>query len=169
MNSLKIMAWNVRGAARSQFRRLFLELVQRHKSNIVLLIETRVGGDRASSIIESLGFACSFKVDPMGFVGGIWLLWDNAKVKMVIQNHTFQEIYVVDEVCNSSRVLLTFVYGSPDRDRGHVLWKNLFGIATFVSVPWLVCGDFNEILFSSKKWGGRPACISRMDVTGHPS
>lgn len=54
MKPLNILAWNVRGAASSEFRRAFMDLIGRHKPNVVLLTETRVGGDRAQSIINSV-------------------------------------------------------------------------------------------------------------------
>lgn len=47
MDPLNILAWNVRGAASREFRRIFIELVNRHKPNVILLTETRVGGARA--------------------------------------------------------------------------------------------------------------------------
>lgn len=89
MKPINILAWNVRGAANSQFRRAFRELVDRHKPNVVLLTETRVGGDRADDIINSLGFPVYFKVDPMGFAGGLWLLWNNQEINMHIESHSF--------------------------------------------------------------------------------
>lgn len=74
MKPLNILAWNVRGAANPEFRRAFMELIRRHKLNIVLLTKTRVGGERAESIINTLGFQASCRVDPMGYAGGLWLL-----------------------------------------------------------------------------------------------
>lgn len=89
MKPLNILAWNVRGAGSSDFRRAFMDLLAKHKPNVVLLTETRVGGDRATSIINSLGFTHHCKVDPMGYAGGLWLLWNGADINMHIHGQTF--------------------------------------------------------------------------------
>lgn len=86
-----------------------MELIDRHKPNFVLLIETRVGGERADVIINSLGFPCYFKVDPMGYTSGLWLLWNTQEINMHIEIHTFQETYPVVEVSNAVSILLTMV------------------------------------------------------------
>lgn len=46
MDSLNILAWNARGAASADFRRVFRELMMKYRSNVVLLIETRIGGPK---------------------------------------------------------------------------------------------------------------------------
>lgn len=35
-------------------------------------------------------------------------------------------------------------------------------IASSVRTPWPVCGDFNDVLLASEKWGSKSACGSRM-------
>lgn len=162
MNPISILAWNVRGAGNAEFRRAFFDLIARYKPNVVLLTETRVGGDRATAIINSLGFHRHYKVDPMGYAGGLWLLWNDEQINMHIEGHTFQEIHAVAEVSATIRVLLSFVYGSPDRNRRKILWSNLVSVASLTDMPWLVCGDFNDILSPSEKWGRRDACRTRM-------
>lgn len=37
--------------------------------------ETRISGSRAEIVITKLGFDYSFRVEAVGFVGDIWLLW----------------------------------------------------------------------------------------------
>lgn len=162
MKPINILAWNVRGAGNAEFRRSFFDLIGRHKPNVVLLTETRVGGDRASSIINSLGFPRHYKVDPMGYAGGIWLLWNDEQINMHVEGHTFQEMNAVAEVSPTTCALLSFIYGSPIRDRRKVLWNNLMNVAPLVNMPWLVCGDFNDILSSSEKFCSREACKSRI-------
>lgn len=167
MKPINILAWNVRGAGSADFRRVFMDLIERYKHNVVFLTETRFGGDRATSIIESLGFPNHYKVDPMGFAGGIWLMWNSKQINMHIESTTFQEIYVVAEVSPSISVLLTFVYGSPIRDRRKFLWNNLMNIAPDVKIPWLVCGDFNDVLSYGEKWGSRDVNRARIHDFKH--
>ncbi|KAF7828542.1 reverse transcriptase [Senna tora] len=92
MNPISILAWNARGAASADFRRTFSDIYQRHKPSVVFISETRIGGIRAEQIIRSLPHDGYFKVDPMGFAGGLWLLWHPEEVRMTVHSSTFQDI-----------------------------------------------------------------------------
>ncbi|KAF7837230.1 uncharacterized protein G2W53_005712 [Senna tora] len=154
MDPINIFAWNVRGAASDDFRRVFRDIARRHNPSVVLLTETRVTGDRADGIISTLGYDGFHKVDPMGFAGGLWLLWDTAKVNLIVLGSSFQGITATLEVSNHNPFLVTFVYASPDKTKRTTLWNELIDLAGIHSLPWLVCGDFNDILETDEKWGG---------------
>ncbi|KAF7833960.1 reverse transcriptase [Senna tora] len=162
MISLNILAWNVRGAASDEFRRVFADLNRQHKPNLVLLTETRVGGHRAQNIIRSLGFPKSFVVNPMGFAGGLWLLWDDLEVDLKVIGDSFQGIHTSVQVNGSPILIISFIYGSPIRERRKILWDNLRGVADIHDLPWLVCGDFNDVLHQDEKWGTCEASRSRI-------
>lgn len=50
----------------------------------------------------------------------------------------------------------TGLHGEPEWSQKGVTWDALHSIRGDGSVPWLVMGDFNEILFNAEKEGGRP-------------
>ncbi|KAK7244115.1 hypothetical protein RIF29_38933 [Crotalaria pallida] len=50
-------------------------------SNIVIIQEPRCSGDRAKQIIKKLGFRNSLISEAIGYVGGIWTLWNNDDIK----------------------------------------------------------------------------------------
>ncbi|XP_060965248.1 uncharacterized protein LOC133034220 [Cannabis sativa] len=50
---------------------------------------------------------------------------------------------------------VTCVYGFNDEKRREELWTELEGLATNIAEPWLVWGDFNEILFANERIGRR--------------
>ncbi|KAF7821806.1 reverse transcriptase [Senna tora] len=90
--NMKILAWNVRGAANPEFRRVFRDMMPTYQPDMVLLTETRISGEHAENIIASLGFDNTFKVDAMGFAGGIWILWNPRAINVDILSFSFQEI-----------------------------------------------------------------------------
>ena len=53
------------------------------------------------------------------------------------------------------------IYASPRYAERQCLWDNLSSIANLHSLPWAIAGDFNEILMSDDKFGGRIVNINR--------
>ncbi|KAL7216100.1 hypothetical protein ACSBR1_028109 [Camellia fascicularis] len=130
---MKVLLWNYRGAASPHFRRHFFTLVNEYHPQLVILTETRVGGTRGKTLSENLGFSNVHISDPIGFSGGIWLLWNDLQIDCEVLLTTEQEIHAWIKI----------------------LWDNLMLLSTTHSSPWLMLGDFNEILTSADKFGGR--------------
>lgn len=63
--SMNILSWNVRGAGGTDFRRVFRDMCNSYHPDLVILFETRLSGERANTIISSLGFKRFLKVDAM--------------------------------------------------------------------------------------------------------
>lgn len=80
---MKIVCWNCRGAASSDFRRNIKNLLFMHKPNIVIITEPRISGQRASQVINGIGYDGFEVVDPIGFSGGIWLLWRSRQSPLI--------------------------------------------------------------------------------------
>ena len=58
------------------------------------------------------------------------------------------------KVCNSNTTwLISSIYASPHLVERRILWSNLSKVAELHSLPWLVLGDFNEILSGEDKFG----------------
>ena len=75
---------------------------------------------------------------------------------------TEQEIHAIIKVHSSNLSwLITGIYASPRYRERRILWDNLNKVATLHNLPWLVLGDFNEILSSEDKLGGRPINLYR--------
>ncbi|KAI9113377.1 hypothetical protein K1719_015902 [Acacia pycnantha] len=54
----------------------------------------------------------------------------------------------------SSKFFFTAVYGSPNQQFSKVLWQDLNLIASSISSPWVLAGDFNAILSHEERKGG---------------
>jgi hypothetical protein len=57
----------------------------------------------------------------------------------------------------------TGVYGEAHADHKHKTWQDLHDMHIGPTRPWLCVGDFNEILFSHEKQGGRDRSQIYMD------
>ena len=56
---------------------------------------------------------------------------------------------------------LTGFYGEPSWDKRHLSWQYIHDLHNSSSLPWLIVGDFNEILLCDEKEGGndRPSIV----------
>lgn len=50
----------------------------------------------------------------------------------------------------------TGFYGAPERNRRHETWNLLKNLAPRSPLPWVVMGDFNDVLNSDEKRGDQP-------------
>ncbi|XP_017620776.1 uncharacterized protein LOC108464989 [Gossypium arboreum] len=113
------------GCANLKFPSIFWEYNREHKSDLVGLLETRVSGPKADSIISKLGFECSHRVEAVGFSGGIWIGWKD------------------------------YITGSPNGQKRKQLWEAPKHTMLVDGSPWLAIGDFNAIIALCEKRGGR--------------
>lgn len=105
-----------------------------------------MSGNKANDIIEKLGFNFSHRVEVVGFLGGIWVGWKDSIHIRIIQNHPQFIFLSVDNLIPDKSILISFVYGSPDRSKRNLLWKGLQSITPNNFTPWLIMEDFNAIL-----------------------
>ena len=115
-----------------------------------------MGGDRAAKIIDGLPYDGFFFTNTIGYAGGLWLLWKKEEVEVIMLAATKQEIHATIKVCNSELTwLISAIYASPRLAKRKILWENLSQVALLHTPPWLMLGDFNEILCGNDKMGGR--------------
>ncbi|KAL5859327.1 hypothetical protein ACOSQ4_000623 [Xanthoceras sorbifolium] len=126
-----ICTWNVRGAGKRNFVRTVTDL-----KNI------------------KLGFSSNYVVNANGFSGGLWLLWNDSRVNLRIIADSNQTISALVEM-DSFFWILTVVYASPVISIRRNIWRYLDIVRSCFYGPWVVMGDFNEIISSEEKKGGR--------------
>ena len=80
---MNIVVWNCRGPLKPNFQSHVRELVRCHNPDVLVVMETRIGDDRAKDISDRLPFDNAIHMETMGFAGGIWLMWNADKVEVV--------------------------------------------------------------------------------------
>lgn len=103
--------------------------------------------------LESIPLENHFLVSPHSpGGGGLALLWSQeVDITILTQSNNFLDTVVRYKGTNFH---ITFVYGEPDVQRRQVVWDAIHDFARDRSSPWLLTGDFNEILDNSEKSGG---------------
>ena len=160
--SMKILNWNCRGVLNPRFIRTFNNLMDAHTPDVVILSETRLDGDRAHNVISKLPFDNWHTTETLGFAGGLWLLWRTDLVEVQILNSTEQEIHaLVRPLSSNSFWLLSAVYASPRIAERRWLWDNLKTVADANVLPWVILGDFNDVIHGREKLGGNQVNLRR--------
>ncbi|XP_075670276.1 uncharacterized protein LOC142640060 [Castanea sativa] len=81
-----------------------------------------------------------------------------------VPNSSLEEMVLEDGVTSNSSQstwLLSAVYASLRVAERRLLWDNLCLVSNLHSLPWVITGDFNEVLIGEDKFGGRPVNMSR--------
>jgi ribonuclease HI len=139
------------------------DILRINNPEILILTETRLGGSRAADLAKSFPFDGFLCTNTIGFAGVVWILWKTDVVEVEHLCSTEQEIHVSVQVKGSySLWLLSAIYASPRRSERRILWENLKIIAGLHNMPWVMLGDFNDILSCDEKWGGNRPSNSRM-------
>ncbi|GKV17362.1 hypothetical protein SLEP1_g27876 [Rubroshorea leprosula] len=132
-----------------------------HNPGILVIMETKLAGERAKKAAEALRFPKKVIVDSDGFAGGIWLLWDDTKYTIDILNVGPQAIHASVQVkshpsFSNFHWFLSIVYGRPQFEIRSLLWENLKQFSQSINGPWVVIGDFNDVTAQNEKFGGNP-------------
>ena len=158
---MNLIVWNCRGALKPKFQDHVHDLVRQYDLAIFVVMETRIGGDRARDISNKLPFDGAFHTNTIGRKGGLWLLWDSDRVEVSHLASSEQEIHSTIKVRASKFSWILFVvYASPKSAERHVLWSNLSNVADLHNMPWVIAVDFNEPLNDADKFGGRVVSVN---------
>ncbi|XP_021754411.1 uncharacterized protein LOC110719729 [Chenopodium quinoa] len=145
---ISCMVWNVQGAGSSNFISSLKDLIHANKPNVLVLVETHMGGDQAIKIINYDGHE---RVDAVGFSGGIWVFWKSEDVIVSpLLKHT-QHITMEITRRGDTPWYFSAVYASPDPMKRKELWKDLQEFARLNNKPWMIAGDFNDTRFPSER------------------
>lgn len=118
----------------------------------MVITETKVSGLKAKEITDRLHFDGAIHANNFGFTGGLWVLWDSARVEVFELASTEQEIHViVKDISSNISWLFSAVYASPRLAERRLLWENLRKVAELHALPWIMAGDFNEVLIGDDK------------------
>ncbi|GLT59335.1 hypothetical protein SLA2020_321600 [Shorea laevis] len=102
-----------------------------------------------------LGFQHCFTVERTGRSGGLAVLWDK-QVQLHLQSYSANHIDMEVAGVVQDKWRFTGFYGCPERHNRRKSWALIRELARQSSLPWLIGGDFNDLLSSNEKIGGAP-------------
>ncbi|CAM8939724.1 unnamed protein product [Rhodiola kirilowii] len=149
---MKLISWNCRGLGRPRTVRALRDAIRAYSPQMVCLLETKRREVDRDWIQWKLGFCNCLMVGCRGLSGGLAMLWED-DLDVSLLSYSKNHIDVV--VRSQKEFRLTLFYGEPavsNRVNGWALLRRLNEVR---GLPWVVIGDFNEILCSSEVQGGR--------------
>uniref|UniRef100_A0A2N9FI47 CCHC-type domain-containing protein n=1 Tax=Fagus sylvatica TaxID=28930 RepID=A0A2N9FI47_FAGSY len=151
-NTMKTFSLNCRGVGSLETVRELHMLVKKEDPNIVFLMETHLEVRCLEFVRVRLGMCGCFGVDRHGFGGGLALLW-RSSVSVHIQSYSIFHIDADVVMEDELKWRITGFYGHPERGLRVSSWALLRQLHDARSLPWLVMGDFNEVMSLEEQWG----------------
>lgn len=149
--AMRIMGWNCCGLNSGRAVRALLDVQKNIKPDVCFLSETHLSKVRAAKLMRRTGFDHMLVDESDGRSDGLLMMWGN-HINLVELSVTKNHIDVMIE--GDEKWRLTGIYGEPNWDWKERTWTNLRDLHELYKIPWLVLGDFNEILFNSEKERG---------------
>ncbi|XP_075665186.1 uncharacterized protein LOC142634819 [Castanea sativa] len=159
---MNIIVWSCKGALKPNFQNHVRELTRNHDPAIFVVMETKLGGERAKEITNRLPIDGAIHNETIRYASRLWLPWNFDKVEVQALANTEQEIHVEVKVRSFDFAwLFSAIYASLRSEGRQILWNNLSKVVELHNKPWIMAGDFNEPLLDGDKFGGRGASLNR--------
>ena len=114
-------------------------------------METKLSESELEKVKWKLGYRHGFGVNSDGRKGGLGILW-GTEADIYIQGYNRNLIdCVIKEVDEERTWRFTLFYRDPMIANRHVTWELLKGLCQDPDVPWVIGGDFNEVVSNEEK------------------
>lgn len=152
---MKILAWNARGCSRDGFLSQALFYDKHMHLDLFCFVDTRASADVAKTIADRLNFSNYSCVAATGQCGGLLLCWKSRTINIIsiVKHDRFLHCCIFDDVLKLNWYL-TLVYIYPQKEKQAALFQEILSFKPPNDEPWLLAGDFNNIMCLSEKLGG---------------
>ena len=160
---MKIIVWNCRGLGNGPAVRGLLDVQKTDAPDILFLSETKHDAKWMEWWRWRLDMTNLMVKNSTGTSGGLALFW-RKEVDLTVKSLSKYHIDAIIKEKDGFKWRFTGIYGESRSEAKDNTWRMLRELKGQFNLPWLCCGDFNEILFSYEKEGGPPraeACMEK--------
>jgi exonuclease III len=151
---LAFLTWNIRGLNDCNKRKEVKDLITTEKPHLVCLQETKLGMITDNLVKEIVGpkLQAHEVILANGTAGGLIIAWNSNTFKKVA-SHTLTCCATIDlQMCmDDTSIRVTRVYGPSTPQNRRLFFQELLQSKPTDTIPWLICGDFNQTLQSSDR------------------
>ncbi|XP_074305507.1 uncharacterized protein LOC141640720 [Silene latifolia] len=161
---MSLLCYNCRGLGNDPAFVRLRGLLRGEKAEVVVLMETKLGGQEMQRVIQRLGGDyVGVGIDSIGRSAGMAILWKEGVDVEIISSTAHHIDVVVRGLFNLNEWRLTGIYGWSNNEEKWRTWQLMRDIKPLSTLPWLMIGDYNQILFEHEKKGGPPREQRLMD------
>lgn len=155
---MSFIAWSCRGLGNPMTIASLKDLVRHNSPSLVFLIETKCNSESMKRIQRRIGFENGVWVDPTGRAGGLAMLW---KKDIDVKLRSMGSRYIDISIRQTTREhwCFTGIYGWSENGSKYKTWDLIDTFGKESDMAWLLCGDFNEVLYAYEKRGGNPCAF----------
>nr|XP_016466470.1 PREDICTED: uncharacterized protein LOC107789209 [Nicotiana tabacum] len=166
INSNKLVVLEYKGGNKRYKQKEVREYIRSNKIKLVGLVETKVKEGNAQRISKAIVPGWNVLTNYKDARNGrIWLLLDTNHLIVTGLKDDAQMIHCqVKSRRGDIDCLLTVVYDYNEIEQRRALWDNLQLLSVSITVPWLIAGDFNEVLYLNDRLSCNP--VSYSDIQG---
>lgn len=174
---MKIACWNIRGFHKPLKQRSVRSLLGAHKIDIFGILESKFDKKDLDSLmrIRFPGMQVINNFDSNSR-GRILVIWNPASVDLEVMSMESQCVHVRVTCLRTAKVFCaSFIYGLNKIVQRRMLWDNLKQVGSTIKDPWVLMGDFNNVLSQEDKKGGLEVknyetrefldCVGQLDLT----
>lgn len=88
-------------------------------------MELHISGIKVDSDVKKIGFDGGVLVEAQSFSGGIWCLWNTARLKVKVLATTTQCVHLEINPSHPDVGVLSIIYGNPHLYARETLWEDL--------------------------------------------
>jgi hypothetical protein len=160
---VSVLSWNVWGATNNKAKRHIMDVIRKHSPTFLIIIETHSSFQNNKTFWHRAGYVSVRYVDARGHAGGIWILKQNGSNIAADVFEVYKDTITIRLSLGNNHWFLTGLYASPVYTSRLELWNHISEMRRDITGPWLLMGDFNEIIHPSEQRGGNFS-HSRADV-----
>ncbi|XP_060202945.1 uncharacterized protein LOC132631385 [Lycium barbarum] len=131
-------------------------MIKEYKIPLVALQEPFIKESKIESYKYNLGMHGAYANNS----NKIWIFWGN-DIDCSIYCSEDQMVTCKVVLNSSQQVFISVVYDKSRTAGREDLWRYMRVIASTINEPWAICGDFNSILSTDEKMGGRPHSLKK--------
>ncbi|KAI9115445.1 hypothetical protein K1719_013764 [Acacia pycnantha] len=146
--------WNARGACSRTLVQNLKCVCKGSYPSLLILVETKSENESQFHCLQKLGFDELAFVPSVSRSGGLIAVWNSSQISVSILRLERKFIHLRCSPSGLASFLLTAVYSIPSPIFKDYLWQDLKTLSMATSDPWVVIGDFNDILTLRERTGG---------------
>ncbi|XP_070022653.1 uncharacterized protein [Nicotiana sylvestris] len=155
--------WNVRSVKTMQAFERLITMQRQYHFKFIGIMEPKQKKQKLERYRRRIGMLQAFS----NVSNKIWVFVDDDQGVDIILDLSQQLTLKLTNLVTQLSFMVTFVYAKCDSIERIELWDSLYNLASDMTLPWLVGGDFNVIWNEEEKFGGLPVSLNEINDFRH--